>query len=164
MCRLRLDGSRGPRVRSRRPETCRGRQAGPRGVPLERIKAEIATCELVCANCHRRRTARRVRSWRVDPDWRSAQSTRPSRRRNLLFLLEYLRRAPCVDCGEQGPVVLGFNHVGLKRSGVVQLADRECSLAKLGTRDRRKRGSRTAIGDEQIVEQAHFRNHLVTPP
>jgi hypothetical protein len=29
---------------------------------LERIKAEIANCELVCANCHRRRTARRIRS------------------------------------------------------------------------------------------------------
>jgi DNA-directed RNA polymerase subunit M/transcription elongation factor TFIIS len=54
---------------------------------LERIKREIANCELVCANCHRRRTSQRIRSWRVDPDWRSSQSTRPSRSRNLLSSL-----------------------------------------------------------------------------
>ncbi len=28
--------------------------------PLEKILAEIAKCELVCANCHRLRTARRL--------------------------------------------------------------------------------------------------------
>ena len=55
------------------------------GYRLERIKVEIANCELVCANCHRRRTAERCRSWRVDPGWRSSVCSRPLRRRNLLF-------------------------------------------------------------------------------
>ena len=132
---------------------------------LERIKAEIANCELVCANCHRRRTARRIRSWRVDPDWRGAQSTRPSRRRNLLYLLGYLRETPCVDCGEQDPVVLDFDHIGVKRSGVVQLAGRECSIPNL-EREIAECEVRCANCHRRrtIVEQAHYRKHLVTPP
>lgn len=129
---------------------------------LERVKAEVAQCELVCANCHRRRTARRIRSWRVDPDWRS---TRASRRRNFLFLLEYLEKAPCVDCGEDDPVVLDFDHIGVKRRGVVQLATRECSLANL-EREIAECEVRCANCHRRrtIVEQGHFRNHLVTPP
>ncbi len=31
----------------------------------ERVLEEIAACEVVCANCHRRRTARRAGSWRA---------------------------------------------------------------------------------------------------
>jgi hypothetical protein len=132
---------------------------------LERIKAEIANCELVCANCHRRRTAGRIRSWRADPDWRSLRSTRPSRRRNLLFLLEYLRRTPCVDCEEQDPVVLDFDHVGVKRWGVVQLAGRECSIANL-EREIAECEVRCANCHRRrtIVQQSHFRNDLVAPP
>jgi hypothetical protein len=132
---------------------------------LERIKAEIANCELVCANCHRRRTAKRIRSWRIDPDWRSARSTRPSRGRNLLYLLDYLRETPCVDCGEQDPVVLDFDHIGVKHSGVVQLAGRECSIASL-EREIAECQVRCANCHRRrtIVEQAHFRNDLVAPP
>jgi hypothetical protein len=128
---LQPGGSRCPGVRPRRFETNGGRQAGQGGIPPGTHQAEIANCELVCANCHRRRTATRIRSWRTDPDWRSARSTRPSRGRNLLYLLDYLQETPCVDCGEQDPVVLDFDHIGVKHSGVVQLAGRECSIASL---------------------------------
>lgn len=30
-----------------------------RGAPLDRMRAEIAKCDVVCANCHRKRTKRR---------------------------------------------------------------------------------------------------------
>lgn len=34
---------------------------------LEKVRAEIELCEVVCANCHRRRTASRADSWyRID--------------------------------------------------------------------------------------------------
>ncbi|WMI33749.1 HNH endonuclease [Streptomyces phage Patelgo] len=32
---------------------------------LEKIQAEVAKCEVVCANCHRIRTYTRANSWRV---------------------------------------------------------------------------------------------------
>lgn len=34
-------------------------------ISLDRIKAEIAKCDVVCANCHIRRTARMFGSWRL---------------------------------------------------------------------------------------------------
>jgi hypothetical protein len=132
---------------------------------LDRIKAEIENCVLVCANCHRRRTATRIQSWRVAPEWRLSQSTRPLRARNLLFLLEYLQSEPCVDCGEADPVVLDFDHVGEKRCGVVRLAGRECSLSAL-EREIAQCEVRCANCHRRrtIIDQKHFRNHLVTPP
>jgi hypothetical protein len=35
------------------------------GYSLEKVKREIAKCDVVCANCHRRRTAKRAGSYRT---------------------------------------------------------------------------------------------------
>lgn len=87
---------------------------------FERLERELARCEVVCANCHRRRTARRAGTFRltgvVPRSWTRAQE------RNQRFVLDHLRRSPCVDCGERDPVVLEFDHVGEKRAMVTRLA------------------------------------------
>jgi transposase-like protein len=99
------------------------------GVPLAVLEAEMARCEVVCVNCHRRRTARRGRWRRSDP---AEQAKRPyptaAVARNFAHLEALLARSPCVDCGERDPLVLEFDHVGAKREGddpcVVRLQSR----------------------------------------
>jgi hypothetical protein len=132
---------------------------------LERVMAEVANCELVCANCHRRRTRQRAGSWRQDPGWSVEDDPRPLRRRNLLFIADYLKTAPCVDCGEPDVVVLDFDHVGIKRDGVVQLAYRECSIALL-EREIEECEVRCANCHRRrtIIQQHHFRHHLLREP
>jgi hypothetical protein len=99
-----------------------------RGARVERLRAEIGHCEVVCVSCHRRRTARRAghfRATRVPPaSWDAYQ------RRNNLYLLELLDRSPCVDCGENDSVVLEFDHVDGKRADVTRLA-MGCGLERL---------------------------------
>jgi len=98
------------------------------GALLPRLRAEIGRCEVVCVNCHRRRTAARARTFRVTgvapASWPS------SRRRNAAFVVEVLRLTGCVDCGERDPVVLDFDHVGPKRASVAHLV-RDHGLAAL---------------------------------
>jgi hypothetical protein len=129
---------------------------------LERVVAEIAKCELVCANCHRRRTRRRARSWRTDPDWSAEADPRPLRRRNLLFIANYLGSATCADCGEADVAVLDFDHVGVKRYGVVQLAYREASIASL-EREIAECEVRCANCHRRrtIIQQRQFRHDLL---
>jgi hypothetical protein len=100
------------------------------GAPLEALVAEMANCEVVCANCHRLRTAIRAGWWRLrstlpaaGPRWR--------RIRNVRWIYERLREAACVDCGIRELVLLEFDHVGEKRSTVMDLAWSEYSLETL---------------------------------
>jgi hypothetical protein len=102
-----------------------------RGVRLEVLAAEIGRCEVVCANCHRRRTARRSGWRRRSGDlsgvaWRSARHERNVRR-----VFAVLAASRCADCGERDACVLDFDHVGPKTSTVMRLARNEVSLARL---------------------------------
>jgi hypothetical protein len=100
--------------------------------PLASLEVEIARCEVVCANCHRRRTARRA-GWRradsVDGPTRPAEDQRVAR--NIAHVHAILRQSACVDCGERDQVVLEFDHVGPKRNSVTRLAWWGSSLATI---------------------------------
>jgi AcrR family transcriptional regulator len=105
---------------------CRGeKEAGIarlvyQGVRPEVLRRELERCEVVCVNCHRRRTARRAGSFRVTgvprPSWEAWQT------RNQRRVVEVLRAAGCTDCGEAEVVVLDFDHVGEKTAIVSRLA------------------------------------------
>jgi hypothetical protein len=101
------------------------------GVPLERLKQEMARCEVVCANCHRRRTATRAGWWRLTGPPAVDAVRRPRQLRNVAWVYSLLRRSCCADCGDRDPVVLEFDHVGHKRGAVMHLAWSEYSIATL---------------------------------
>jgi hypothetical protein len=134
------------------------------GFSLRRIVEEVDRCEVVCANCHRRRTALRSGCWRLDPR-RIDADKRALRRRNRLHMAEVLKHSSCVDCGETDILVLDFDHVGAKRMNVVDLVWREHSLAAIDreiaccevrcTNCHRRRTCKTL---------GHFRHHLSSAP
>ena len=98
------------------------------GRPVHEVRSEVERCEVVCVNCHRRRTATRggwYRVTRIAPDWWST-----AQRRNADHLIEILRLRGCVDCSDDDPVVLDFDHLRDKRASVVKMAP-GCSLAAL---------------------------------
>jgi hypothetical protein len=100
-----------------------------RGLPVAALEAEIAGCEVVCANCHRRRTAARAGWRRLDlsgatfKDWKE--------QRNVKFVYEYLKSSRCIDCGIDEALVLEFDHVADKRGAVTTLAWNGYSLASI---------------------------------
>jgi hypothetical protein len=104
------------------------------------ILKEITKCDVVCANCHRKRTARYF-GWRrllgleqlvlpVLPkrgtrDYERIKSMRSRlarQHRNRHYIYNYLREHPCAECGEADPVVLDFDHLRDKSRDVAVLA------------------------------------------
>jgi transposase-like protein len=95
------------------------------------VDAEIARCEVVCANCHRRRTGRRAGWRRAAPEQGDRPYATASIARNFAHLHEILARSSCTDCGEHDVVVLEFDHVRDKRNAVTRLAWHGCSVATI---------------------------------
>jgi hypothetical protein len=101
------------------------------GVPLARFAAELARCDVVCVNCHRRRTATRGGWSQLTPPTASETRERPRRWRNVEWVRARLRESKCTDCGERDPLLLEYDHVGPKRNGVMKLARDEVSIRLL---------------------------------
>ena len=79
-----------------------------------RLMEEVAKCDVVCANCHRIRTRTRHRQ-RLCQRARTGSSigieARRARWRMHARLLDFLREAPCSDCGGRfPPCSMDFDH------------------------------------------------------
>jgi 5-methylcytosine-specific restriction endonuclease McrA len=134
------------------------------GYKPTRLSEEISRCEIVCVNCHRRRTVGRGSGWRLNPANRAAMEVQPLVRRNMMFLVSVLENSSCVDRGEDDIVVLEFDHVGPKRNSVANLAWGACSIASI----KREMGQceiRCANCHRRrtIRSRGHFRHHLLRP-
>src|SRR5262245_14610993 len=102
------------------------------GASISIIKNEIEKCEVVCCNCHRRRTARRGNWRRASRDWwKLAPPGDHLRSRNIAYAYSYLERHPCVDCRCSDLCVLEFDHVGKKSGTVSALARNGVGLDRL---------------------------------
>lgn len=87
------------------------------GYSIEAILTEISKCDLVCANCHRKRTAARTK-----PSPKFAEFHRR---------ITELKSEPCADCGLTfAPIAMDFDHVrGVKFRPIAAM--REFAWAKV---------------------------------
>jgi hypothetical protein len=98
------------------------------------IADEIAKCEVVCANCHRRRTGYREGSWRATISLgldEPLPAMRPRVLRNWSVVRSVMEAGACVDCGNDDIMVLEFDHVARKTAPISRAIRNEYSLARL---------------------------------
>lgn len=54
-----------------------------------------------------------------------------SRLRNKKYILNFLRKNPCIDCGENDPIVLDFDHLKDKHMPVSDMVRKMNSIARI---------------------------------
>lgn len=101
------------------------------GASARRLSAEVARCEVVCVNCHRRRTASRLPRWRSTGSELRSQAMARGERRNAEWVRTLLLRSSCTDCGLDDFATLEFDHLYGKTENVGRLARNGVSLNRL---------------------------------
>lgn len=135
------------------------------GASAARVEAELEKCEVVCVNCHRRRTERRRASARGARAQPAASPARRPRDRNQAFVDSVLERSRCVDCGEEDSAVLEFDHVGSKRFAISDAVGGERALAELEAEIARCEIRCANCHRLRTAERGrHFRASSVMPP
>ena len=75
-----------------------------------------------CKPCQRRYCKEHYRRYKRKHNLRRHSGKLQQVRRNQVFILGYLSKHGCVDCGETNPVVLEFDHVrGVKAASLSQM-------------------------------------------
>lgn len=92
---------------------------------IENIKAEIAKCEVVCSNCHKKRHVPQIIT--DGSDWIGFNRARVEKRQ---WFIELLGRSWC-SCGEKDSRCLEFHHVAEKRYKISYLITSGHSLRYL---------------------------------
>ena len=87
----------------------------------------------LCRNCSRAYFRGYYAKHRAKYVLRSKRKNAAERHSNQERVLEFLRKHPCVDCGEADPVVLQFDHLDpeSKSSNVGELLRRRASWVKI---------------------------------
>lgn len=62
---------------------------------------------------------------------KASKNRRLSRLKLRQFIFDYYSNHPCVDCGENDPVVLAFDHLRDKFLGISKMLNRSFSLVKI---------------------------------
>jgi len=59
---------------------------------------------------------------------KSVKHNKIYRKRNMQFVIDYLKLHPCIDCGETDPIVLEFDHRGEKDYNVSKMSTLSLAL------------------------------------
>ena len=104
------------------------------GASERMLRDELSNCDVVCVNCHRRRTAHRGGFWRVHLDFAQGLGRFDcGRGRNRQFVFDVLSSSNCFDCGLDDIVVLEFDHLYDKSAEISQLVCGGYALETLRT-------------------------------
>jgi hypothetical protein len=142
------------------------------GTSLKVLRDELRYCEVVCVNCHRRRSAIRGNYWRVHLDFsRGLSRFDRGRARNRQFVYDVLSSSSCFDCGTDDLLVLEFDHLCEKEANISEmvaggygLERLRAEIAKCAIRCANCHRRKTLQGEEVAEDTDQNPRRLLSPP
>lgn len=110
---------------------------------LEKLKAEILKCDLICVGCHRDRSNSRLSDYTTSCKTHRPESVRECKkclhyrslarlRKKRLGIIRKIKDVPCLDCNLRfDPWKMDFDHIDGKLDGVSNLLGSQASLRRI---------------------------------